>query len=307
MTRRKMTNFPASIRQRLLQIARSTGRPFQEILQYYAMERFLFRLSVSPYANEFVLKGALMLNVWGVTASRPTRDIDLLGHVPNEIESVVEIIRRVCRHEVEPDALVFDASSATGIVIKEDADYEGVRITFRGSLQNMRIPMQIDIGFGDVVFPEATLAEYPVLLNHAPPRLHGYRRETIVAEKFEAIVKLGLLNSRMKDFFDIWLLSQHFDFDGATLAEAIQRTFVNRRTTVTDEPTAFTTEFATDPGKIAQWDAFVRRLRLNPSTPDLAAVCKIVSEFLSPPAKALRIGRPFQAIWRTRGPWAESD
>lgn len=173
MTRRKITNLPASIRQRLLQIAQSSERPFQEILQYYAMERFLFRLSVSPYANQFVLKGALMLNVWGVTASRPTRDIDLLGHLPNEIEPLVEIIRHVCRHEVEPDALVFDASSATGVVIKEHADYEGVRITFRGVLQNMRIPMQIDIGFGDVVFPEATITEYPVLLNHAPPRLRG--------------------------------------------------------------------------------------------------------------------------------------
>lgn len=307
MTRRRVTNLAASIRQRLLQVAQATGRPFQEILQYYAMERFLFRLSVSPYANEFVLKGALMLNVWGVTASRPTRDIDLLGHLPNEIEPLVEIIRHVCRHEVEQDALVFDASSANGVVIKEHADYEGVRITFRGSLQNMRIPMQIDIGFGDVVFPEATITEYPVLLNHAPPRLRGYRRETIVAEKFEAIVKLGLLNSRMKDFFDIWLLSRQFDFDGVTLVEAIQRTFANRRTTVTDEPTAFTTKFATDPGKIAQWRAFVRRLRLNPSTPDLTGVCRTVVEFLSPPAKALRIGRPFKGIWRAGGPWTESD
>ncbi|HUG11220.1 MAG TPA: nucleotidyl transferase AbiEii/AbiGii toxin family protein, partial [Opitutaceae bacterium] len=197
-------------------------------------------------------------------------------------------------------------ASAAGIVIKEDADYEGVRVTFRGSLQNMPIPMQIDIGFGDVIFPEATVTEYPVILNHTPPKLRSYRRETTVAEKFEAMVKLGLLNSRMKDFFDIWLLSRQFDFDGATLAEAIRRTFANRGTTVTDEPTAFTTEFATDSGKVAQWQAFVRRLRVNQSTPDLAGVCKTVSEFLSPPAAALSAGRPFRGIWRSGGPWTES-
>jgi hypothetical protein len=173
MTRRKITNLAASIRQRLLQVAQASGTPFQQILQYYAMERFLFRLSVSLHSDKFVLKGALMLNAWGTSATRPTRDIDLLGHLPNQIEPIVEIIREVCRQEVEPDALIFDPASAAGIVIKEDADYEGVRVNFRGSLQNIPIPMQVDIGFGDVIFPEAKIIEFPVILNHTPPKLRG--------------------------------------------------------------------------------------------------------------------------------------
>lgn len=252
MTERKITNLPASIRQRLLQVAQASNRPFQEVLQYYAMERFLFRLSVSPHVEKFILKGALMMTAWGAPATRPTRDIDLLGYVPNQVESLVEIIREVCCQEVEPDALSFDPTTAIGIVIKADADYEGVRVTFRGSLQNMPIPMQIDIGFGDIVFPAPTITEYPVILNHARPKLRGYSRETTVAEKFEAMIKLGLLNSRMKDFFDIWLLSRQFDFDGATLAEAIRKTFSNRGTKITAEPTAFSAEFATDVGKVSQ-------------------------------------------------------
>jgi len=306
MTERKITNLPASIRQRLLQVAQASNRPFQEVLQYYAMERFLFRLSVSPHVDKFILKGALMMTAWGAPATRPTRDIDLLGYVPNQVESLVEIIREVCRQEVEPDALSFDPTTATGIVIKADADYEGVRVTFRGSLQNMPIPMQIDIGFGDIVFPAPTITEYPVILNHARPKLRGYSRETTVAEKFEAMVKLGLLNSRMKDFFDIWLLSRQFDFDGATLAEAIQKTFSNRGTTITPEPTAFSAEFATDAGKVSQWQALVRKLRWEGEAQDLASVCKAIATFLSPPAAAALEGHSFRGMWRNAGPWTDA-
>ena len=307
MTERKITNLPASIRQRLLQVAQASNRPFQEVLQYYAMERFLLRLSVSPHVERFILKGALMMTAWGASATRPTRDIDLLGYLPNQVESLVEIIREVCRQEVEPDALHFDPATVIGIVIKEDADYEGVRVTFRGSLQNMPIPMQIDIGFGDIVFPAPTITEYPVILNHARPKLRGYSRETTVAEKFEAMVKLGLLNSRMKDFFDIWLLSRQFDFDGATLAEAIQKTFSNRGTKITAEPTAFSAEFATDAGKVSQWQAFVRKLRWYGESQDLDGVCKQIAKFLSPPAAAALEGQPFRRLWRNAGPWTDAD
>ena len=307
MTERKITNLPASIRQRLLQVAQASNRPFQEVVQYYAMERFLFRLSVSPHVERFIRKGALMMTAWGESATRPTRDIDLLGHLPNQVESLVAIIREVRRQEVEPDALSFDPTTATGIVIKEDADYEGVRVTFRGSLQNMPIPMQIDIGFGDIVFPAPAITEYPVILNHARPKLRGYSRETTIAEKFEAMVKLGLLNSRMKDFFDIWLLSRQFDFDGATLAEAIQKTFSNRGTAIASEPTAFSEEFAADAGKVSQWQAFVRKLRWEGESQDLASVCKAIAEFLSPPAAAALEGHPFRGLWRNAGPWTDAD
>lgn len=305
MKNRTIKNLPASIRQRLLQVAKSSGRPFQEVLQYYAMERFLYRLSVSKHADKFVLKGALMLTAWGASSIRPTRDIDLLGQLPNQVDDLVKVIRDVCGQDVEPDALVFDPTSITGRVIKEDADYEGVRVTFRGSLQNVTLPMQIDVGFGDVVFPGALVTQYPTILGQAAPKLRGYSRESAVAEKFEAMVKLGLLNSRMKDFFDIWLLSRQFDFDGATLAAAIEKTFTHRGTTVTPDPTGFSPAFATDPAKVAQWQGFLRKIRLDKATPELVAVSETIREFLSAPAAAIRDGHPFTQTWRAAGPWVE--
>lgn len=305
MTERKIKNLPASIRQRLLQVAQASGRPFQEVLQYYAMERFLYRLSVSKHADKFVLKGALMLTAWGASATRPTRDIDLLGCLPNRAEGLVDVIRDVCGQDVEPDALVFDADSVAGIIIKEDADYAGVRVTFRGSLQNMPLPMQIDVGFGDVVFPGATMIDYPTILDQAAPQLRGYSRETTIAEKFEAMVKLGLLNSRLKDFYDIWLLSRQFAFDGASLATAIEKTFAHRGTPITPEPTAFSAAFAMDASKVAQWRAFIRKSRLDNAPQDLASVTEAIAAFLSLPAAAIRDGRALSQVWPAAGPWRE--
>jgi hypothetical protein len=180
--KRHPKNMAASVRQRLRTLAEETGRPFSEVLQYFAMERFLYRLSQSPHAQRFVLKGALMFTVWRAPASRPTKDIDLLGKIQNRIETVAAAVRAVCRQEVEPDGLIFDAESVIGKKIKEDADYGGVRVLFRGSLENARIPMQIDIGFGDVVTPAAARMEYPSLLDDfAPALVYGYSRESAVA------------------------------------------------------------------------------------------------------------------------------
>ena len=208
-------NLPASVRQRLTNKARETDRPFQEVLQYFAMERFLYRLSRSRHADRFVLKGALMFTAWGAPASRPTKDIDLLARTDNAVEAVTAVMAEVCGQTVDADGLEFDVGSVAGEAIKEDADYPGVRVTFLVTLQNARVSMQIDVGFGDVVTPAATMTDYPVLLDFAAPHLLGYPRETVVAEKFEAMTKLGLLNSRMKDFYDLWLLARQFDFDGA--------------------------------------------------------------------------------------------
>lgn len=213
----------ASVRQRLQNVAKKTNRPFQEVLEYFAMERFLYRLASSKHASRFVLKGALMFRVWNAPASRPTRDIDLLGRMDSKVTAVVPVFKDVCNQLVEPDGLIFDTDSVVGQAIKEDADYAGVRVTFLATLQNSRIAMQIDIGFGDVLTPAAVVTEYPTILDLPAPRLNGYSQETVVAEKFEAMVKLGLVNSRMKDFYDIWLLSQQFDFDGSVLSNAIAR------------------------------------------------------------------------------------
>jgi len=295
----------ASVRQRLLGKAKGTGRPFNELLQYFAMERFLYRLSKSPYADSFVLKGALMLTVWGAPLTRPTLDIDLLGRIDNRIETSLRVTREICRQEVEPDGVAFDIATIEAERIAEDADYEGIRVRFRGSLGTARIVMQLDIGFGDVVIPSPKLTNYPVLLDLPVPRLRGYSRESTIAEKFEAMVKLGILNSRMKDFFDIWLMSRQFDFNGTTLAEAVLKTFSTRGTKIPAEPLALTDTFAEDVTKATQWRGFLRRSRLSEAPKDLAEVIMSIGAFLKPISGHLAAGHVFKSIWKAPGPWSE--
>ena len=296
----------ASVRQRLTNTARQSGRPFQEVLQYFAMERLLYRLSSSPHAEKFILKGALMFRVWGAPESRPTRDIDLLGRMNNNVESLIEVFRDVCKQAVEPDGLVFDINSLDGHVIKEDADYSGVRVTFLAFLENARVAMQIDIGFGDVVVPDAVLTEYPTILELSAPQLRAYPRETVVAEKFEAMVKLGRLNSRMKDFFDLWLLARQFEFDGAILSMAVARTFENRQTAIVAQPFAMTEAFANSPVKQTQWAGFLRKSRLDIAPQDLPTVIDSISRFLLPVAEALSVGQTFRSAWHPPDSWRDN-
>jgi hypothetical protein len=303
MTKRPIKDVAASIRQRLFDNAKQTGRPFQEILQYYAMERFLYRLAQSPHADKFVLKGALMFTTWRAPSSRPTKDIDFLVRINNSVDAILTVVRDICLFQVEPDGLVFDTNSLEGMVIKEDADYEGVRVTFFARLQKAEVRMQIDLGFGDVLTPAATLAEYPTILDLAPPILWGYSRETVIAEKFEAMVKLGQLNSRMKDFFDIWLLARQFNFDGAILAEAIAKTFLHRGTAMVVPPLALTTEFVSDPAKVDQWRAFLRKSRITSAPEELSQVIDALADFLMPVARTIHEGHQFVAQWIAPGPW----
>jgi len=219
----------ASVHQRLLNVARETGRPFNETLQYFAMERLLYRLSCSAHKDSFVLKGALLFRVWDVPDSRATRDIDFLAFIDNSPENLAAVFRDVCAIDGD-DGLVFDPNSVDARAIKEDADYEGVRVRFRGLLGKARITMQVDAGFGDKVHPGVVSAEYPVILDLPAPAMHMYPPETVVAEKVEAMVHLGSLNSRMKDFYDVWQLSRQFEFEDSILVEAIKQTFDNRGT-----------------------------------------------------------------------------
>ena len=307
MTQRTGANLAASIRQHLLNKARETGRPFNEMLQYFAIERFLYRLARSPHAGKFILKGAVMLAAWQAPISRPTMDIDLLGVTNNSIDAMVAVTQEICTQVVEPDGLHFEPESVEGERIVEDADYEGVRVRFRGSLGTARITMQLDIGFGDVVVPQPATVEYPTILPLPAPRLRGYSRESAIAEKFEAMVKLGMLNSRMKDFFDVWLLARQFDFDGRTLAMAITQTFATRRTVIPAGPIALTDAFAADISKQTQWQSFIRRSRLQRAPDTLADVVTALAVFLGPIAKALASGQAFEHVWQAPGSWRRFD
>jgi hypothetical protein len=301
---RIIKDVPASIRQRLLNIARDTGRPFGELLQYYTMERFLYRLSVSPVGRKFVLKGALMLVAWKAPVSRPTMDIDLLGRMGNHIEDVESAVRTACVHKVKPDdGLSFDEKSVVGRRIAEDAEYEGVRVRLRGNLGNARIALQIDVGFGDVVSPRPVSVEYPTILDMPRPRLLGYTRESTIAEKYHAMVKLGILNSRMRDFFDIWLLSKQFEYDGENLSIAIRKTFARRGTEVPSNPTALGDSFSRDKAKASQWKSFLMKNRLSTAPEDMGDVIRDLSAFLGPVSKAIAARDMFQGTWHPPGPW----
>ncbi len=295
-------NMSASVRQRLLNRARSDHRPFNELLQYYAMERFLYRLSQSVHADRFILKGALMLRVWRSPELRPTMDIDMLGRTSNEEADIVAQIQDILTVDVETDGLAFDPDSIQTERITEDADYEGIRIRFLCALGTARINMQIDIGFGDIVYPEPEESDLPTMLNFPAPRLLCYSRESSIAEKLEAMVKLGMLNSRMKDFYDIWLLSRQFDFDGAKLAEAIRLTFERRGTELPAEIEAFTESFIE--AKQTQWAAFRKRLGQDHVPASFRKIAASVDSFLSPIVVVLSSGRPIPTNWAAPGPWA---
>lgn len=293
----------ASVRQRLLNQSRAQDRPFQELLQYFAMERFLYRLAKSPFSDRFVLKGALLLTAWRAPLSRPTMDIDLAGRTGNELDHIAELVRTVCDVAVEPDGIEFNRASIEVSRIKEDADYEGVRVRFHATLAKARIPMQIDIGFGDVIVPAPTEVEYPTLLEFPAPVLLAYPKETVIAEKLEALTKLGLLNSRMKDYYDLALLSRMYSFAGEQLIEAIIATFGHRGTRIQAEPIGLTAAFYTDSARAIQWRAFVRRSRFTEEPSDLERLVAEVHRFASPILSAAMGEATFKSRWQAGGPW----
>lgn len=300
---RNIKNTPASVHQRLLDKAKESSRPFNELLQYFAIERFIYRLSKSPHADRFILKGALMFPAWSGSTSRPTMDIDLLGKIDNKLEVIVSVMKNVCRMDVEADGMSFNAETLTASRITEDADYKGVRIRIQGSLGKARVSLQIDIGFGDVIVPGPGRVAYPTLLDFPAPELNGYTMESTIAEKFQTMVKLDVLNSRMKDFYDIWMLSRMFDFRGETLAEAIRATFEQRGTRLDAVPVLFRAIVREDEGKQIQWRGFIRKTKLTEAPEDFKEVVDRLADFLSPIVGALEKGKSFGKEWKAPGPW----
>jgi predicted nucleotidyltransferase component of viral defense system len=298
-----MVNLAASIRQRLLNLARARKEDFGLVLTKYGLERVLYRISQSKYRESFVLKGALLFELWTKQRYRPTRDADFLARGESNPERFVEVFQQICEMHVEDDGLRFDANTVTVERITEDADYEGVRVKFVGYLEKARIPIQIDLGFGDVITPGAVEAEIPSMLDLPRAKLQTYPRETVVAEKFEAMVNLGLANSRMKDFYDLLSLSREFPFEGKMLSEAIQNTFARRGTQLpVGTPVAFTPEFFEDADKKKQWAAFCNKNRVFVAEISLESVCREIAAFLMLVVEALNHGVPLSKKW-SHGSW----
>jgi hypothetical protein len=307
MSKRKTSNLAASVRQRLLNLSRERQEAFNLVLAQYAIERFLFRLSQSPFAAQFVLKGATLFAVWSGKLHRPTRDVDLLGYGDNSNERLRELFSKLCELPVEPDGLIFDADSIRIEEIRELQEYGGKRIILSVRLDTAVIPLQIDIGFGDVVTPGAAWLTYPTLLPFPEPHVRTYPKESVVAEKFQAMVFLGISNSWMKDFYDLWVLSRQFPFHGLTLAQAIQATFIQRQTVITSAiPIALTIEFGENPNKTKQWQAFLNRNQLDLDV-SLVQVLTGLQDFLLPPWQAIAEEQVFKATWAPRRPWTSFE
>lgn len=263
MTSEPGKNLAASIRARLLRLAQDKGEDYQRVLGRYAIERFLYRLGRSPYRDRFALKGATLFTLWTGQTHRPTKDLDLLGWGSSAISDVEATIRAICKVQDE-DGILFDDKSVEATTIKEDDEYDGVRVKFSAYLAGARIPMQVDIGFGDAVYPEPEFAAFPVLLPMDAPLIRAYPREASIAEKLHAMVELDIRNSRMKDFYDIWFIATTWTFDMASLRKAIRMSFERRGLGIPESvPFALTEDFLNDPQKKQQWSAFISRL--NPS------------------------------------------
>lgn len=266
-------NLAASIRARLKQRADAVKQDFNLTLTHYGLERLLYRLSISAHAPNYLLKGALLFSLWYDLPHRPTRDADLLGFGPDDIDSAVATFREICQIAVE-DGIAFDPASVKGAVIRKEAGYGGVRIDLQAKLDGARIALQVDIGFGDAVTPAPEAISYPVLLDDLPaPQLRAYPKYTVVAEKFHAICLLGMTNTRMKDYFDLWVLLGENTLDQAELRRAIEATFNRRKMAMpTSLPAGLSDAFAADTIKQAQWNAFLKKNRL-----DLVALADVVT------------------------------
>ena len=295
-------NISASVRDRLLNKARAEKLDYNLLLTRYALERMLYRLSISKQRDQFLLKGALLFDLWFDVPHRPTHDADFLGFGSAEIPHIEATFRDICRIEVE-DGIAFQPDTVKAAEIRKEANYAGVRVTLQGMLDSARCPVQIDIGFGDAVVPGPDEVHYPVILGEMPePHLHVYPRYTVVAEKLEALTSLGMLNSRMKDYFDLWILAKHSDFDGQILSRAVAATFDRRRTVIpTGLPIGLSDEFISDAQKAKQWQGFLRKNALDPMS--LATVVVDLRDFLMPVLAAIAAGGSHDYPWRAVAGW----
>ena len=295
-----MKNPAASVQTRLAQRRTKTGEDYNVLLVRFTLERLLYRLSISKHREQFVLKGAMLFALWEPEMHRVTRDLDLLGFGQSTPERLADIFRELCNLEVEADGVLFDPRTVVCEDIRAQDEYAGIRVKLRATLGKAVVPLQVDVGFGDALPVAPEEITFPVMLGMAAPKLRAYSRETVVAEKLEAIVKLGMLNSRFKDYFDLHYLAQKFPFDGALLVKSIAGTFVRRGTAFpAGLPAGLTPMFGTDPAKIRGWEAFWRKTGPKAAAPTLEAVIKLLVEFLQPPLDAAAKGKTLPGTWKS--------
>ncbi len=296
-------NNSLSILQRLRKYAQNTNRRPNELFRYFAIERFLYRLSLSKHASRFFLKGGLMLKAWQISRHRATLDIDLLGKTSNTLKNIQKIIEDICKKDVVPDGVRYETSDLQLKEIQLGREYHGLRAIFSAYLHSTKIPIQLDIGFSDIILPKPLLIHYPTILEFPSPHIYGYTPESVVAEKFEAMMKLGLINTRMKDFFDIWILLRQLQFDGLALQQAIEETCKRRQTSLT-LPDSFNPVFYNNPVHQSRWLKLLQSIENDFSIPLSQAISEI-NEFLQPLLKASQVNRRFKKTWTYSQKWNE--
>lgn len=303
MSAERPKNIAASVHQRLVNLARTQGKEVNLLFTRFGLERFLYRLGQSPHADSFVLKGAMLFFAWTGAAARPTRDLDLLAKVDADPATVRRAIEAVCRMKVEDDGVEFRPELMQIEPIQALRQFGGFRVLVPGLLGRIRLQVQIDLGFGDAVTPAPQRLTYPTLLDFPAPELAAYHMETVIAEKLEAIVKLGLTNTRTKDYYDLLVLARTFDFNGQELASSLAVTFRNRSTEIpTGIPDGLTDAFAADTAARGRWQAFLTRNDLPRDSEWPQAVAAIRS-FVMDPLRAATANGEFRRSWSADGPW----
>lgn len=304
MNKKPKTNLAASVRAQLLKINAGTGQDYNMLLARYCLERLLYRLSISMHRDNFILKGAMLFAVWQGSPHRQTRDLDLLGFGDPSQAALKNVFRDFCKQAVDDDGVTFNPDDVSTGAIRGDAEYGGVRVKLIARIGAARIPLQVDVGFGDALTSPPQEETYPCLLEMPAPVLRCYARETVVAEKLAAIIKLGEINTRYKDYFDLLFLSEHFHFDGTLLREAIEATLKRRGwlEIATTKPDGLVESFSAAPVRVRQWEAFCKKSGLHESRP-LAEVVERVAEFTLPPLHAVVKMASFAKRWKAGGPW----
>ena len=304
MTREKPRNVGASVRARLLNRSRQTGEDFQFLLERYAAERFLYRLGESPHRNRYILKGAMLLVHWGEAVYRPTRDLDFTGYGSSLFGDVKSSIQEICQTPVDEDGVAFDFNNIEIETIRDQDMYDSLRVRFNATLDNARVNMQIDIGFGNAVEPPPRDTLYKTLLDNPSPDIRVYPREAVVAEKLHAMVVLGERNSRNKDFYDLYALVKQFSFEGDQLVRAMRATFDRRRTSFSQTlPVAMTPRFYADSERAEQWRTYVERNALLGAPAYFGVLGDSLMSFFKEPWDALARGGGFHGSWKAGGPW----